>query len=145
MDDITKFPSVLFKNWSCRVIPAVYMNNISALQLKDIDDGTPIATATVNLEEYEDYVLSLMHPDGYPTGEQLTFIKDWSENQGMLSTLINAKIVSEPVEIVSSGYIAEIPLVKVINEELSDELYNLIERKRYEERRRRDIQEYVGT
>jgi len=139
MDDIRKFPSVFFQNWSCRVIPALYMNNVPALQLREIDDGTPIATASVNLEEYENYVLSLMHPDGYPTGEQFTFIKDWSENQGILSALTKAKIVSEPVEIVSSGYIEEIPLVKVINEELSDELYNLRERKENEESKRHDV------
>ena len=125
MDDIRKFPSVLFKNWSCRIVPAIYMNNIIALQLKDIDDGSPIATATTNLEDYEEKVLQAIKSNG----KCYTFIKDWSENQGMLSTLINMKIVSEPVTHVSSGYIDDIPLVEVINEELTDEWFNLVEEK----------------
>ena len=51
MDDIREFPQVLFKTWLCRVVPAMYSNKILALQLKDIEDGSPIATATVNLED----------------------------------------------------------------------------------------------
>ena len=125
MDDIRKFPSVLFKNWSCRIVPAIYMNNILALQLKDIDDGSPIATATINLEEHETAVTLLIKD----TGTCYTFIKCYSENEGMLKALVDAKIVSQPVAHVSSGYIERIPLVKVLNKELVSEWFNLIEDK----------------
>ena len=125
MDDIRKFPSVLFKSWSCRVIPVLYMNNILALQLKDIDDGSPIATATVNLEELEESVLKLIKD----TGNCFTFIKCYSENEGILKALVDAKVVSQPVTHVSSGYISRIPLVEVLNKELVSEWFNLIEDK----------------
>ena len=79
MEDITRFPLVPFRNWDCRAVPAIYGNGIVAIQLIETDpsqfelshhnltceDGDEtgdvyrqtIATATVNLIDYEDKVL----------------------------------------------------------------------------------------
>lgn len=64
----------------------------------------PFATATVNI------------PDEYcVVGE--VFIKDYSENEGMLDFLIKNKIVEEPHRFVRSGYV-RIPVCNLINQEL---------------------------
>ena len=144
MEDITRFPLVPFRNWDCRAVPAIYGNGIVAIQLIETDpsqfelshhnltceDGDEtgdvyrqtIATATVNLIDYEDKVLSLIG------GAQgcYTFIKDYSENQGMLDALMQEKIVSPPVLWEPSGYV-RVPLVEVYNSEIVDRWLELLD------------------
>lgn len=66
--------TVKFKEWNCFVKKGEYGNGRTAIQLYDAETGEPIATATVNL------------PDE-PIAKGYTFIKDWSENEGMLESL----------------------------------------------------------
>ena len=106
---------VTFSSWDCEVIPARYRNGIIALKLVEWEDGypVPIATATVNLEDYEDEILDAISV----TGNNYTFIKDYSENEGMLDALVKAGIVSEPIEHYQSTYGTHwitVPLVEVL-------------------------------
>ena len=86
---------VRFKNWTCRVQQARYGNGRTALQLVDAEDGSPIATATVNLADQ-------------PLGDGEVFIKDYAENTGMLASLERAGVVERTGEWVRSGFV-EVP------------------------------------
>ena len=113
--DIRNFPQVLFKSWLCRVVPDKYTNTHSlALTLKEVDTGEPIATASINMIDDDAQALIDKH-FGY---EQIpVYIKDYSENQGMLVALQEAGVVSDVFEYFHSGYI-RVPLVVITNQEL---------------------------
>ena len=55
----------------------------------------------------------IMHVFICITGNNYTFIKDYSENEGMLDALVKAGIVSEPIEYYHTGYVT-CPLVEVL-------------------------------
>lgn len=81
-----------FKKWKCSVNPATYNNGRKAILLWDYQDGSPVATATVNLP----YA---------PCNNNEVYIKDYSENEGMTETLINANIIEkEPTGCEKPGY-----------------------------------------
>jgi|WetSurSiteA1Bulk_404760.scaffolds.fasta_scaffold03412_8 hypothetical protein len=95
---------VRFKNWNCRLVFGRYPNGRIAIQLYNDEplkeDGYTvppgkelIATATVNVVDYE--VL----------GKNQVIIKNYSENEGMLPALINAKIISTPVDMARTGFV----------------------------------------
>jgi hypothetical protein len=67
--------TVKFKKWDCVIVYAQYSNGRTAIQLKDDNDGSPVATATINV------------PDVYLEKDEV-IIKDYSENEGMLDTLV---------------------------------------------------------
>lgn len=90
---------VRFKQWDCIVRKRQYDNGRPALQLIDAEDGSPIATATVNL------------PD-LPAGPNQVFIKDYSENVGMLDALVAAGVVKPTGQMVRSGYV-EVPVCEL--------------------------------
>jgi hypothetical protein len=90
---------VRFKNWDCVIQKCEYGNGRPALQLVDASDGEPIATATVNL------------PD-LPAGPNQVFIKDYSENEGMLKALTEAGVVKPTGETVRSGFV-EVPVCEL--------------------------------
>jgi hypothetical protein len=91
---------VRFRDWDWTVEKLHYGNGRVALQLIDAVDGEPIATATVNL------------PD-IPAEPDEVFIRDFSENEGMLAALAQAGVVQPTGEIVRSGFI-EVPRVKLL-------------------------------
>jgi hypothetical protein len=68
-----------------------YSNGRLAIQLIDAEDGEPVAIATVNLPEHE------LAPDE-------VFIKDWSENDGMVEFLVENGIVEYTGRRVPTGY-----------------------------------------
>ena len=82
---------VRFKEWECGVALGRYGNKRIALQLYAAEDGEIIATASVNV------------PDE-PCPEGHTFIKSWSENEGMLLTLVKAGVVEDAHHSVRTGY-----------------------------------------
>ena len=130
MDDVRKFPQVLFKTWLCRVIPGFYKDGNIALSLVDVDDGSPVATATVNLPDEKELlkhyrVWNEDMRDMQPKVKVPLFIKDWSENQGMLDALMSANIISKPFEYAISGY-ERVPLVVITHEELQSEIQSEI-------------------
>lgn len=94
---------VLFKEWVCEVIYYQYANGRDAIRLLDAGDGEPVATATVNLPEEE-------CPEGF------TFIKDYSENSGILDCLVEAGIVEDMGVAVKCGH-AEANLVRILIKE----------------------------
>lgn len=75
-----------------------YSNGRTAIIAKD-DDGCMAFTATVNLPEY---IIS----------NDEAFIKDYSENEGVLDFLIENNIVEKVIKYVPSGYV-NIPLCKL--------------------------------
>lgn len=91
---------IKFKCWNCKLIWKVYGNDRIALKLVDVVDGSPVATATVNIPEEK--LLS---------GE--TLIKDYSENEGMLDALVEAGIVEDTGRKVKSGYV-DIPVCRLL-------------------------------
>lgn len=68
-----------------------YANKRPAIQLETLD-GDPYATATVNL------------PNDTPA-KDCVFIKDYSENEGMLTWLVENKIVAPTGRILPSGFV----------------------------------------
>jgi hypothetical protein len=95
---------VKFKEWNCDVNFRNYGNSGIAICLDDVIDGSPVAVASVNLEGIAEV----------NKGE--IAIKDYSENEGMLDTLVNAGIVSKPLRYVQSGFV-QIPICKLLKTE----------------------------
>ena len=91
---------VSFSDYKCIVQYAKYFNGRMAIQLIDFDDGSPIATASVNL------------PDVHMETDEIA-IKDYNENKGVLDALVEAGIVSKPLRYESSGYVT-IPICTVL-------------------------------
>ncbi|HMQ33718.1 MAG TPA: hypothetical protein PKD53_23500 [Chloroflexaceae bacterium] len=75
---------VEFQGWPCQIVRASYgATERIALLLYDLNDGSPVAVATVHV------------PD-LPLAADEVVIKDYSENEGMLNTLVSAGIVARP-------------------------------------------------
>lgn len=84
---------VTFRGWACRVERAHYGGTGRiALPLYALEDGSPVAVATLHMPE-----LALAADE--------VIIKDYSENEGLLDTLVAAGLVSAPLRVVPSGYI----------------------------------------
>lgn len=91
---------VTFLNYNCVVLFERYRNNNRiCLSLVDEDDGEPVATATTNLPD-----ISL--------DEDEVIIKNYSENEGILRALIDAKVVKSPERFVDAGRFPVCRLVK---------------------------------
>ncbi len=82
---------VRFQDWRCTARLQKYADGRPAIALV-ADDGSPVATATVNVPDIQ------LDPDE-------VVIKDWSENQGMLEALIDAGIVHPPHRSVPFGFV----------------------------------------
>jgi len=92
--------NIEFKGRLCRVVLSKYESERPEIRLLACDDGSDIAQASVDLPRV-----------GCPEGH--TFIKDWSENKGMLRALINAGIVEDTTIRVATGFV-EAALVSVL-------------------------------
>ena len=89
MDDIT----VKFMDWACKPEVGMYNNGRKAMCIIDIEDQSPVATATVNIP-------------GEHCDDDEIFVKDYSENEGMVTALMNAKLIKEPHRTVRTGFVA---------------------------------------
>lgn len=89
-----------FREYRCKVKRGLYGNGRRALSLVDAETGEPILTATVNL------------PDEKIETHQ-AFIKDYSENEGILAVLVAAKLVRDLGLKKKTGYV-EVSLVDVL-------------------------------
>ena len=96
--------SIKFKQWECNPVFGEYGNGRTAIQLKDAVDGSPIATATINLCDYPEF----------PIGEGQVHIKNYSENEGMVAALIEAGIVEEISSFGIGPFAAPCSLCKLI-------------------------------
>ena len=129
------FPLVIFKDFQCKVRPVLYPDGNPGLVLEDAIDGSAVATATVNLPVQLMKITNyLADEQGYLEDQSLgsnqplyLFIKDYSENEGMLQLLVSEGIVDFPYydehgtpnEIfASSGYIEQVPFMYVCHASL---------------------------
>lgn len=95
---------VKFKTWNCFAIGGKYRNGRKGIRLYDYDGGEPVASATVNLVDHK-------LPEGY------VHIKNYSENEGMTESLVEAGIVDKPVNSFDCGW----PGIKVDTCKILDE------------------------
>ena len=87
---------VKFRQWDCYIVIGYYANGRIAIRLLDAQDNEPVAVISVNL------------PDKAMNDNEV-FIKNYSENEGILECMIHYGIVSEPIRFVQSGFVI-IPL-----------------------------------
>lgn len=98
---------VKFKEWDCILETGFYGNGRLALSLIDEHNGEPVATCTVNL------------PDE-PIMNDHVFIKEYSENKGMIDALTKSGIIEveaqEELHIIDlSGYGDHVWMVKYLS------------------------------
>jgi len=91
-----------FREWLCEIQQATYSNGRTALLLVDAKTGESIAVATANLPH-----------ESLEPGQ--VFIKDHSENHGMLEALEKAGIVKATGETVHSGFV-QVPKATLLSE-----------------------------
>jgi len=92
---------VTFLGYNCRIRFSQYTNNNrTAIMLEIADTGEPMATATVNIPEYR-------------LGPGEVIIKDYSENEGMLNALVEAKIVADTGKRMPTGFV-ECPVCRLL-------------------------------
>jgi len=104
--------TVQFKDCRCVISLRSYGDGNTALSLYDADDGMAISCVSVNLVPVERELLE---------DRSLVYIKDYSENEGTLDSLISQGIVERTGRTRRSGYI-EAPLVRIIDPELVAEI-----------------------
>ncbi|QST02681.1 hypothetical protein IMZ31_19215 (plasmid) [Pontibacillus sp. ALD_SL1] len=98
---------VKFAGYTCYVEHGTYQNGRKAIRLIDAEDSIPVATATVNVPEV-DFSCYL---DGDVS--DVTAIKNYGGNEGMLKVLMEAGVVQPLQAHVPTGYV-KVPLVRVI-------------------------------
>jgi len=86
------YPTIKFRGWDCEVQVLRYANGRPAIQLVDAQTGEPLARATVNL------------PDEYLSPNEV-FIKNYSENEGILDALVAGGVVVPPHRYVKTGHV----------------------------------------
>jgi hypothetical protein len=91
---------IRFRHWLCFVKLLYYNNGRVAIQLIDVEDGSPVAVATVNLPQYD-------------LSEDEVIIKDYSENEGVLAALIKGGVITKPVRYVLTGFVT-CPVCKLL-------------------------------
>jgi hypothetical protein len=75
-------------------------NNRIALKLVSIEDNEPWFTVTVNLPEE-------------PLDDNCVFIKDFSENEGILDCMVKAGVIELTGRLVETGYVV-VPEAKLL-------------------------------
>ena len=80
-----------YKGYEVILMTNEYNNGRLALQLIDAEEYLPFATCTVNIPEED-------------LAEDEVFIKNWSENQGMLGWLQDQNLIEEVVGEVRTGF-----------------------------------------
>lgn len=92
-----KVGEVTFQKANCDVYVTKYARkpSIPAIVLIDQEDGMQFANATILDKEVE-------------IPENHVFIKNYSENEGIMETLIEAGIISEPVEQAGPAHICKL-------------------------------------
>lgn len=93
--------TVKFKRWNCRIELGAYNNGRLAFELISIKNDEPILVATVNVPE------AILRKDE-------VIIKNYSENEGVLEVLVKAKIISEPIGYIKTGF-ASSPICRILN------------------------------
>ena len=89
-----------FIGTDCFLEFAEYGNKRKAISLITEDTKELMAVATVNLPNE-------------PCGDDEVFIKDYSENEGILALLIEIEVISKPIGFSQSGWV-QIPKCKLL-------------------------------
>ena len=89
-----------FNGDNCYVEKSSYGNGQIRIQLYDVEDGMPYATASVALE-------------GVKLASDEVAIKDYSENRGILEALINGGVISQPIKEARTGHVV-VPICRVL-------------------------------
>jgi len=76
----------------CIIDKTTYGNDRIALQVLDVETGAPECIASVNM-------VDLDCPEGH------TWIKDYSENEGIMEELIRVGVISVPVDDAQTGFV----------------------------------------
>ena len=92
--------TVKFNGWTGEVEYGKYFNGRTAITLRDVEDGQPIATCTVNV------------PDE-PVYRKEVHIKNYSENSGITEALVEAGIIEPPHRKFQLGFV-QIEVCKLI-------------------------------
>ena len=106
---------VNFAGYQCELSFGQYRNSAKAISLVSVTDGSPVAVATVNVEDnpLEEFFIDLYHSH--------ILVKDYSENAGMVSALVEANVVHpwSKTGSVTSGYV-EIPCLRLTDEAIKE-------------------------
>ncbi len=89
-----------FMGYICDVQVERYATSNQAIRLLDVEDGMPVAIATLNA-------------DGLDLDE--VAIKNYSENEGMYETLLENGIIHSMHRELSTGYVT-VPVCKLTND-----------------------------
>jgi len=101
MESILK---VDFAGFKCYVEFWQYENGRHAIDLMEVGTGEPVATATTNLPHWE-------------LEKDEMFIKNYSENAGILDALASIGVISQPIAFITTPYV-KIPKVKFLLQKL---------------------------
>ena len=91
---------VTFSSWDCYLVKEKYTNGRTALILNEEDTHEEVLIATVNIP-------------GVNLASDEVIIKDYSENEGVLKVLVDAGIVSAPIDHVENGFVT-CPICKLL-------------------------------
>ena len=83
---------IQFKQWNCTLEFGKYANDRVAIELIDIDNGEPVAVATVNIPEAK-------------ISNDMIIIKNYSENAGMYEAFLNNGLIERSIESVRTGFV----------------------------------------
>ena len=84
---------IRFKGYDCQLEFGEYENGRTVIILNDLQDDVLVAVATINI------------PD-FPLAPDFVLIKDYSENKGMLKTLMEAKVIAKPLLFIQTGAVS---------------------------------------
>ncbi len=91
-DNVGNKIEVPFQQWCCHVVMERYTGGGGlSLRLVDADDASSIARATVNLASMS------------PAADQV-FIKNYTENDGVLEALVDAELIADTGRTIQSEY-----------------------------------------
>jgi hypothetical protein len=90
---------VEFCGFTCSVEISMYSNGNTCVTLNDVEDGSPVATATINTSAE------------LPSKRHIV-IKNYSENEGILEALEEAGIVKQTGSFVAAGF-SKCPVVEL--------------------------------
>lgn len=96
--------NVKFKEWLCTVDVQFYNNGRFAICLDDKETGEPVAVASVNM------------PKAILKADEVC-IKNYSENEGILKSLVDSGFIEETGNEFDNGYVV-VPICRLTKESL---------------------------
>ena len=110
-----------YHNGDIKVTGTLYADGSSCLLFNDPNNDEPIAKATVNMAEHNQYL-----------SPNIVAIKDYAENKGVLDTLINANIVLL-IGTIQGNHDVKFNMVRIVDEEILDDIIHSLEYQDYQD------------